>query len=106
MSKVIKNSETEVPCGMCMNDKDYMNSILSSLKEMSKNYVVALTEASNEVLFKKLKKDFDKIIDAQRAVYEVMFENGWYMLEEADKTKVNEKYKMLCRELSELGEEE
>lgn len=106
MSKVIKNSETEVPCGMCMNDKDYMNSILSSLKEMSKNYVVALTEASNEVLFKKLKKNFDKIIDAQRAVYEVMFENGWYMLEEADKTKVNEKYKMLCRELSELGEEE
>ena len=61
MSKEVKNSKTEVPCGICMNDKDYMNSILSSLKEMSKNYVVALTEASNEVLFKKLKKDFDKI---------------------------------------------
>ena len=66
MSKEVKNSKTEVPCGICMNDKDYMNSILSSLKEMSKNYVVALTEASNEVLFKKLKKDFDKIIDFVR----------------------------------------
>ena len=41
MSKEVKNSKTEVPCGICMNDKDYMNSILSSLKEMSKNYVVA-----------------------------------------------------------------
>ena len=41
MSKGVKNSKTEVPCGICMNDKDYMNSILSSLKEMSKNYVVA-----------------------------------------------------------------
>lgn len=101
MSKEVKNSKTEVPCGICMNDKDYMNSILSSLKEMSKNYVVALTEASNEVLFKKLKKDFDKIIDAQRAVYEVMF-----VLEEADKSKIKEKYNMLCTELSDLGEEE
>lgn len=106
MSKEVKNSKTEVPCGICMNDKDYMNSILSSLKEMSKNYVVALTEASNEVLFKKLKKDFDKIIDAQRAVYEVMFENGWYVLEEADISKIKEKYNMLCTELSDLGEEE
>ena len=52
------------------------------------------------------KKDFDKIIDAQRAVYEVMFENGWYVLEEADKSKIKEKYNMLCTELSDLEEEE
>ena len=99
MSKEVKNSKTEVPCGICMNDKDYMNSILSSLKEMSKNYVVALTEASNEVLYKKLKKDFDQII------YELMFENGWYVLEEADKNKIKEKYNMFCTELYDLEEE-
>ena len=51
-------------------------------------------------------KDFDKIIDAQRTVYEVMFENGWYVLEEVDKSKIKEKYNMLCTELSDLGEEE
>ena len=24
MSKEVKNSKTEVPCGICMNDKDYI----------------------------------------------------------------------------------
>ena len=65
-----------------------------------------MKEACIEVLYKKLKNDFDKIIDAQRAVYELMFENGWYVLEEADKSKIKEKYNMLCTELSDLEEEE
>ena len=54
---IVQNKKTTTPKGICLNDKDYMNSILSSLKEMSKNYTVALTEASNETLFKSLKKD-------------------------------------------------
>ena len=40
----IKNDKVEVPSGVSMNDKDYMNSILSCLKEMVKNYAVSLTE--------------------------------------------------------------
>ena len=45
----ISNTKVEVPKGTEMNDKDYINSVLSSLKEMSKNYTLAMTEASNEV---------------------------------------------------------
>ena len=42
----IKNIKVDVPTGISLNDKDYLNSLLSSLKEMSKNYTLSLTEAS------------------------------------------------------------
>lgn len=103
---MVQNKKTTTPKGICLNDKDYMNSILSSLKEMSKNYTVALTEASNETLFKSLKKDFDNIIKMQREVYEEMFANGWYALEKSETTKIKTKYEMLCTELSDLESEE
>ena len=38
VESVVQNKKTTTPKGICLNDKDYMNSILSSLKEMSKNY--------------------------------------------------------------------
>ena len=50
MSK-ITNPKVEVPTGMGLNDKDYCNCLLSTLKEMSKNYSLAMTEASNEWLY-------------------------------------------------------
>ena len=48
MNNVIKNPKIEVSTGISLNEKDYMNSLLSMLKECAKNYTVALTEASNE----------------------------------------------------------
>ena len=47
----ISNPKVEVPTGKTLNDKDYLNCLLSSLKEMTKNYAIALTEASNEALY-------------------------------------------------------
>ena len=47
----IKNEKVEVPTGISLNDKDYLNSLLSTLKEITKNYTISLTEASNEVLY-------------------------------------------------------
>lgn len=55
MNNQISNPKVEVPTGIACNDKDYLNSLLSCLKEMSKNYVMAMTEASNESLFEKHK---------------------------------------------------
>lgn len=58
MNNQISNPKVEVPTGISCNDKDYLNSLLSCLKEMSKNYVMAMTEASNESLFEKHKQVF------------------------------------------------
>lgn len=98
----ISNPKTEVPTGKALNDKDYINSLLSSLKEMTKNSVLAMTEASNEHLYNSYKSMFDKYISLQRDVYELMFRNGWYTLEKAETQKINEKIQMLNQELSDL----
>lgn len=98
------NPSVEVPSGVELNDKDYMNSILSTLKEMVKNYTVALTEASNETLYSEYKSMFDEYSSLQREVYELMFKFGWYKLEKAESNKLTEKYNMLNQEFTKLSE--
>lgn len=102
-SNKICNQKTEVPTGKSLNDKDYINSLLSSLKEMVKNYSTALTEASNENLYKSYKAMFDNYISLQREVYELMFRNGWYCLEKAETQKIDSKIQMLNQELTDLN---
>ena len=87
MKNNINNEKVEVPKGITLNDKDYLTNILTLLKDMEKNMTVALTEASNEKLFKEYKKMFDKYSELQRDCYELMFKNGWYQLEETPKNK-------------------
>lgn len=100
----ICNPKTEVPSGTSLNDKDYLNSALSLLKDMEKNYVALLTEASNEYLFDKYANMFDGIKNLQREVFELAFKKGWYVLEKAEDTKVTEKYNTLNQEFSGLSE--
>lgn len=98
----IKNDKTEVSNGLELNDKDYINSLLSSLKDLSKNYIIALTEASNEFLYQKLSATLNQILSLQRKAYELMFEKGWYVLEKCDSAKINSKLDMLNQELNNL----
>ncbi len=98
----ISNTKQEVDNTFNMNDKDYINKLLSCLKEISKNYTVALTEASNETLYNKYKDMFLKYIDMQRNVFELMFRKGWYELETIDNNKLNEKYNMLNKEFDSI----
>lgn len=103
MNNKIENPAVEVPSGIALNDKDYLNSCLSCLKEMSKNMTVALTEASNEHIYTVYKKMFDEIISLQRQVFEFMFRYGWYKLEKAEKNKIDTKYNMLNSEFNSLN---
>lgn len=102
MNNQISNPKVEVPTGIACNDKDYLNSLLSCLKEMSKNYVMAMTEASNESLFEKHKQVFLTLISLQREVYELMFRKGWYILEKSDTQKINQKLQTLSKEYQDL----
>ena len=52
----IKNPKMQVAKGTALNEKDYITTLLSNLKELTKNYATALTEASNEVLYQEYKK--------------------------------------------------
>lgn len=103
MNNSISNPKTEVPKGTSINDKDYMNSLLGTLKEMVKNYAVVLTEASNETLYKEFNTMFDEYSSLQREVYETMFRKGWYSLEKVDNQKLETKYQTLNQEFMDLN---
>ena len=98
----MKNPKTEVSKGVKLNDKDYMNSLLGTLKEMEKNYTVAMIEASCEKLYQEYKTMFDAYSSLQREVYELMFKKGWYVLEKAELNKINSKFQTLSQEFTDL----
>lgn len=99
----ITNPKTKTPTGIEMNDKDYLTCLLTILKEMSKNYTQAMTEASNEHLYKSYHSIFEEITKLQRETYELSFQNGWYSLEKAEATKIEEKYNTLSTEYQDLS---
>lgn len=103
MNNQIKNPKVETPIGMTLNDKDYISSLLSTLKQLVKNYAVSLTEASCEELYEEYKEMFNTYSSLQREVYELMFRKGWYVLEQADANKISSKYQTLNQEFMNLN---
>lgn len=99
----ISNKKVEVPSGVNLNYKDYMNNALTSLKEMVKFLAIATTEASNEMLYKKYKNMLDNYSNLQREAYEIMFRKGWYAMEKEDSNKIEAKYNMLNEEFISLN---
>jgi len=98
----ISNPKTETPLGIALNDKDYITCLLNSLKEMTKNYATAMTETSNENLYKNYESIFNKISNLQRETYELMFKKGWYSLEKEEEQKIINKYNTLLQEYQDL----
>lgn len=102
-SNKVSNPKTEVPTGIKMNDKDYITCLLTILKDMVKNYTIAMTEASNENLYQSYNSTFQKLIELQRETFELMFRKGWYSLEKTEVSKISEKYQTLSQEYQDLN---
>lgn len=102
-NKEIKNPKVEVPTGKQMNDCDYLTSILELEKNMSNNYSIALNEASNDYLYEDYFTLLEDTKDIAREIYNLMFQYGWYTLEEAEEEKVTEKVNCFTQKLEEIG---
>lgn len=102
MNNKIANPKTEISQTEQMNDCDFLTSVLEIEKNMSVNLSIALNEASNETLYNQLYEVFKTIKEAQRNLYELMFKKGWYTLEKAEDTQINEKYNECKSKLNEL----
>lgn len=85
-----------------MNDRDYLVDLLASEKDVTKNMCIALTEASNNNLKEELYDIFNTVLDIQSETYEMAWNYGWYKLEEAESTKINQKLKDFDRKISEF----
>ncbi|HIS19093.1 MAG TPA: spore coat protein [Candidatus Coprovivens excrementavium] len=95
--------EVKVQAAITFNDRDYLNDILNTEKELTKNMCTALTEASNKELHNELYSIFTNVIDLQQEAYELAWNNGWYKLEEAEKTKISQKQKEIQKKYDELS---
>ena len=103
MNNQICNPEVEVPSGIAFNDKDYMNTLLSTLKELEKNLAITLTECSCEELYQQYFNLFSSVAKLQREAYEIMFRKGWYILEKVEQNKIDQKLQMLSKEFNRLS---
>lgn len=101
-NNMVQNPKTEVPGTIEMNDRDYINDVLESEKNLSNNLSIVLNEASNEALYQDILTIFNDTQTMARRLYAVMFQKGWYALEKAEVKKINQKYNEYSSRLSEL----
>lgn len=88
----ICNPYTIVPKGKELNDLDYLNDLLITSKSMLIKYANALTDISNNDLYKSFKKLFDEESIIERDILDLMFQKGWYYFEEVDLGRIKETY--------------
>lgn len=104
MNNIICNKEVAVPDGICLNDKDYLSNLNSTLKSLIKAYAISITEASNEKLFNIYNNILEELINLQRETFNLMFKYGWYCLEKVDQVKIDDAYKKLIKQKTSLDE--
>jgi spore coat protein CotF len=102
MNNKVENPKVELPTSTEMNDRDYLNQILEIEKNMGVNLAIALNEASNKRLYNDIFSIFKDVKEAQRDLYNLMFEKGWYCLEKAEQQKISEKVSSMNEKLNEL----
>ena len=98
----IKNQKKEVPTGIEMNDRDYLNVLLEMEKNISNNISVALNEASNDTLYEHFFNMLHASKNMGRELYNLMFKMGWYSLEASEQNKLQTKYSELTNKNSQL----
>jgi spore coat protein CotF len=88
----ISNPATQIQKSPQMNDRDFVNDLLSTEKYMTTSYSTALHEASHDALYQDILSIFNETQQSQRDLYNLMFKNGWYSLEAADTQKLQQAY--------------
>jgi spore coat protein CotF len=88
----IQNPETQVQKTPQMNDRDFINDILTTEKYMTQGYDIALNEVSHDQLYQDVLAIYTETANAQRSIYNLMFKKGWYGVEAAEAQKLQQSH--------------
>ena len=88
--KVENPKQDILPDETSFNDKDMLEDALVSIKGLITSYGLLSGEASNQTLKTEIETLTKTLGEHQRTLFNLMFEKGWYILEHADSTKINE----------------
>ncbi|MFB4166199.1 spore coat protein [Alteribacillus sp. JSM 102045] len=91
-SNKIRNPKTEVPQTPEMNDRDFLNDMLTTEKYMTDAYSTAMNEASHENLYNDMSLIFNETQNCQRNLFNLMFKKGWYSFEAAEQQTLDQSY--------------
>lgn len=72
------------------NDQDYANDLLFSEKQLCSSYTTAATESATVNIRDGLKNILSTQLDNQNEVFKAMSKNGWYPLDQAENTKIQQ----------------
>lgn len=98
----IENPKMEVEASNEMNDKDYLNDVLESEKNLSNNLSISVNEMSNDDLFEEILDMLDDSKEVARDLYNLAFKMGWYSVDSEDKNNIDTKYSELNTLFDEL----
>ncbi|PJN88498.1 spore coat protein [Bacillus sp. mrc49] len=88
----VQNPETPVAKTPQMNDRDFINDMLTTEKYFCNSLSVSLHEMSNQILFQDIFSISKENQEMQRELYNIMFEKGWYGLEKAQPDSLSQSY--------------
>lgn len=75
-----------------MNDRDRITDLLTTQKNLSAGYNLAVNEAGTDQLFQTILQLLNEVHQSQREIFKLMQKKGWYKLEfENDYPKINKK---------------
>lgn len=84
-----------------MTDKYMLYDVLETEKNIVVNTSIALNEASCTPIYDTYFEIFDNISKATKILFNLAYNKNWYTLEEATKTKIEQEYNKLEKELNE-----
>ncbi len=101
MSKV-NNEKQKIENPEQFNDLDMLQDLLNDEKNISNNLSIALNEMSNVSLYDNIFSFLEDSKDTARVLFDLMFKKGWYTIETATKTKIEEEKTKMEQKLKEL----
>lgn len=75
-----------------MNDRDYLNDILSTEKYLSNGFNTGLSEMQNPKLHQDVQNILNSVHQSQAQLFDLMFQKGWYKMEAAEQQQVSQAY--------------
>lgn len=98
----VQNPSAPFPKTPQMNERDFINDILSTQKYFSSSYGVAINEMSHQALFQDISTIANETQMMQRELYNLMFQKGWYGLEKAPLESLTQAYQQFTGYKSQL----
>lgn len=73
-----------------MDDRDYVNDIMSMEKYLTSSYNVSLFETQNPQLYQKVQQALIETHSMQKELFDLMFEKGWYKMKAAEQQEIDQ----------------